>query len=771
MRIREALLSPLRQRYPFLPLLLAALAGILLSGFFPWSSPVWLCVALAGAILFFFRKPSSGLALLALGIFASIHLWQSRESPARLLYDKLGGHTRFAEVVGMVDNEPRIFSEKRAGFRLSVEQFNLDGSTSSLPITILVDWVGPPPAYGDKVKIRGTLTNLEPPRNPGQFDFSAWAALHQIYSRIKAGKEPDSQEILAHDLGNPLGAMALRTRAWMRGILESNVNDPAASNLIIAMVLGDTSKLPGDVEEEFRGTGTYHLFSVSGLHVGMLAILLWTILRLFRVGRRTAAVIIIPLLFFYTLMTGLSAASVRSAIMGGIVLAGFLANRKPILFNNLCAAAFLLLLADTNQVFDPGFQLSFTVVAAIILFAEPLAIWLKQPFHQDPFLPEALLTTVQRLYFKAGRELAVLVSVSVSAWAGSFLLIVGYFHMISLTTLPANLVAVPVSFGIMSVSMLSLISGVFSPWIATVFNQTNWLFAKILLGLIHSFASVPGSFFYVKIPEFPKPVAEIIVFDFGTGGGAFIRCEGKSWLIDCGPAHYHDHMLLPFLRSQGLSSLDGLLLTHGDSGHIGATTALLDSCRPFRIIDSTLDDRSKIRTQLREELAKRQIPKSLFRTGDHVRLGRGASLNILFPSLTGPVLHAYNANEQAIVVRLDIDSFKILFTSDAPLATEKWLLKNSPSSLPCDILIEGSPRLDSPKSSDFLDAVNPHLVIMAGNDSFAPRPPPCDSVESRSGKTFPLFSQNDTGAVRIRVYRDHFEVSSFLNNRQYTSHR
>lgn len=771
MTIKEALLSPLRQRYPFLPLLAAAIAGIVLSDFISWPSTVWLAIALAGSILFFLHKPSSGLALLSLGAFAAIHVWQSRESPAKLLSQKLAGHPTFAEAVGIVDNEPRVFSEKRAGFQLKLKHLDLNGTKIAVPIVILVDWAGPPPAYGDEVKIRGTLTNLEPPRNPGQFNFTAWAALQQIYSRIKPAKEPGAQEILSKHQGSPLATLALRTRAWMRTTLEANINDPAASNLIIAMVLGDTSTLPGDVEEEFRGTGTYHLFSVSGLHVGMLAVLLWTIFRICRMGRRSSAALIIPLLFFYTLMTGLNAASVRSAIMGGIVLAGFLANRKPVLFNNLCAAAFLILLANTNQIFDAGFQLSFTVVASIILFAEPLAIWLKRPFHHDPFLPEVLLTTLQRLYFTSGRELAALVSVSVAAWAGSFFLIVAYFHMISLTTLPANLVAVPVSFGIMSVSMLSLISGIFSPWIATIFNQTNWLLAKILLWLIHLFASFPGSFFYVKTPEFPKPLAEIVVFDFGTGGAAFLQCEGKSWLLDCGPAHYHDHVLLPFLRSQGLSALDGLLLTHGDSSHIGAAFALLSSCPPFQIVDSTMDDQSKTRSQLRSELAKRGLAKSLHRTGDSIRLGPDARMNILFPSLIGPRLFTTNADEQALVVRLDVGKTRILFTSDAPLATEKWLVKNSPDSLPSDILIEGSPRQNSPKESDFLDVVHPNLVVMAGADSFAPRPPPVESVESRAGKTFPLFSQNDTGAVHIRIYRDHFEVSAFVNKRQYSSLR
>ena len=73
-----------------------------------------------------------------------------------------------------------------------------------------------------------------------------------------------------------------------------------------------------------------------------------------------AAAWIIPLLFLYVLVTGLKAASLRSALMAAVALLGLIANRQPLLFNNLCAAGFLILLADTNELFNPGFQLSFS---------------------------------------------------------------------------------------------------------------------------------------------------------------------------------------------------------------------------------------------------------------------------------------------------------------------------------------------------------------------------------------------------------------------------
>ena len=202
-------------------------------------------------------------------------------------------------------------------------------------------------------------------------------------------------------------------------------------------------------------------------------------------------------------MTGLKAASVRSALMASIVLLGMMTNRRPVLINNLCAAGFLILLVDTNELFNPGFQLSFCVVAAIMLFAGPLSSLLAAPFRPDPFLPARLLSWPRRLATSSGARFASLLAVSAAAWLGSLPLTMGYFHLVSLTSLPANMFAVPLSFAIMAVALLALGTGSVSVWLASIYNQTNWLLAKLLLGIVHAFASVPGSFFYVRIPEHP----------------------------------------------------------------------------------------------------------------------------------------------------------------------------------------------------------------------------------------------------------------------------
>ena len=729
--------NPLRQRLPFHPLLACGIIGILAGRFTPWSSGVWLAAVAVSAVLYFFMRRPPTLGLLILSVFAAVHVWQSRESPAAEFARLLPPDTS-ATVIGVVSAEPRVFSVRRSSFEFRVSSLSVDGRETHPAITILVNWPGQPPAYGDKLQIPGALGPLKPPRNPGQFDFASWAALRGIYTRLEVNDLIRSQ-LLARDQGNPLVVLANRSREWMRQTLIQGVHDPTVSNLLVGMVLGDVSEIPNLVQEQFRGTGTFHLFSVSGLHVSIVAVLFWTLCRIACLPRRVAVVASIGLVFFYVLITGLKPASVRSAIMASIVLFGLMAERKPILLNNLLAAGFFILLANTNDLFNPGFQLSFCVVAAILLMANPLTALLEKPFRPDPFLPEKLLSAPRRALFQSSQKLTSLSAVSIAAWCGSLPLTLGYFHLVSLTALPANMVAVPVSFGIMAVGMLSLGAGLVSPGLAAIYNQTNWLLTKILLASVSFFASPPGSFFYVRAPESPAPLAEIVVFDFGAGAATWIGSSRADWLIDTGPSHTHDGTLLPFLRSKGLRQLDGILLTQEGAQHTGAIDDLLTSCPPREVYEALWT-----------------LP-----SGTVIPLNADCRVQIFNP----PTLSTRrSASTDTTVIRLDVGSTRILFLSDGGQFTEQWMLSLPPEDLKADIIVKGSPRKGPEGDPFLLMMVAPRLIVAGGNDHTQRRKVSADLLQNAAAENIPVLRQDQVGAVTIKIFPKHCEVSGFLDN-------
>src|SRR5437773_7182225 len=215
---------------------------------------------------------------------------------------------------------------------------------------------------------------------------------------------------------------------------------------------------PEDIEEPFQQTGTLHLFAVAGLHVGIIAALLWMLAMVARLSRKWAAALIIPLLLFYAAVTGLHVSSVRAAVMSSVLLGGLFFERKVFVLNSLAAAAFFLLCWNTNELFSTGFQLSFAVVGAITLFANPLFGFLQRWGAPDPFLPRSLLRGPRRLMHVGFEWLCRGASVSVAAWIGSLPFILWYFHIVTPISLFANLVVVPIAFFILAIALLSLLS-------------------------------------------------------------------------------------------------------------------------------------------------------------------------------------------------------------------------------------------------------------------------------------------------------------------------
>jgi ComEC/Rec2-related protein len=550
----------------------------------------------------------------------------------------------------------------------------------------------------------------------------------------------------------------------MEGTLRVGISgDPVVCDLLVGMVLGVTSSIPDILLQEFRGTGTYHLFSVSGLHVGMIGVILWQALKTAGVGRRWAVAIIIPALFFYALLTGWKPSSLRAAMMSAIFLIGMTSSRRPAPFNSLCAAAFLILVQWTNELFNPGFQLSFLVVAAILLFAVPLHDLIRRRWHPDPFVPRQIWTKWQKRSAETVEKIGGLAAVSLAAWVGSLPLTLYYFQMISLSALPANLAIVPLAFVIMVTAVLALAGGIFWSTLAAIFNNANWVFCKVLLGVVHVMSGLPGSFVYIGTPA-PAPLT-VTVFDLGAGGSAGIRSDGKVWLLDCGAKWQSESVILPWLRNCGKAGPDGLLLTHGDAHHIGGALGLMETCRPGILVDSVLDDRSPQRGLLHKKLQELASPKSLARAGDTFRISKNAVLKILYPP-AGTTRDI--ADDKALVVRLDSGTTRLLFLSDAGPYTMDWLLKNAAPELPADILVKGAHRSGLPVDDSFIDAVRPRMIVATAAAFPASERPDGNWVSRMESRGIRVFRQDLSGAVTIRVQASDFQAAGFFDGSTFT---
>ena len=696
--------------------------------------------------------------------FACVHLWQSRESTSFRLAGIVGSGRFVVTASGVVAANPVPYGTTRERFAMQVDRLEMGGAVLEPAARVSVVMPSPAPERGDRIKITGSIQVIPPPRNPGEFSAKDWMARKGITCEIDVAA-PADLVIEKKASGISIFTAANRCRQWMEKTLCIGITgDPVVCQLLCGMVLGVITDVPDQLQEEFRNTGTFHLFAVSGLHVGMIGAILWQALKILGVGRRRAVFIIIPALFFYALLTGWRPSSVRAAVMSAIFLIGMTSSRQPVPFNSLCAAAFLILVQWTNEIFNPGFHFSLFVVSAILLFAGPIHEWIRGRCHPDSFVPRQLWTKRQKWAVGAGEELGALASVSLSAWAGSLPLTVVYFHMVSLSALPENLVIVPLAFLIMITAFLAVIGGVFWGTLAAIFNNANWVFCKLLLAIVHMGALLPASYFYAGGPA-PAPVT-ITVFDFGAGGAAGIESDGKIWLLDCGSKRQFDGVVLPWLHSRGKSTPDGLVLTHGDARHIGGAAGLIETDPPGVVVESVLEDRSSQRHQIKKRLEELRIPKSLHRSGDSIRISRETTLKIIYPP-SGIPLDV--ADDKAFVVRLDTADARILFLSDAGPPTIEWLLKNAALELPADILVKGAHRSGISMDTAFADAVRPRLIVSTAAPFPETERPDEHWISLIEHRGIRVFHQDVTGAVRIDLRQSGFQASGFFDGSRFSS--
>src|SRR5437762_6102025 len=405
-------------RQPFVGLALMAAIGIILAEVLRLSSAALIVAAivLAICIIIVARWPRllATYAIVGAGFFL-LHKFEASNTEGQQLADQLGNRPRVVTATGCVISEPKIAPSGFATFLLKLKSVELEEKKQSARALWQVRWKGTP-EFGDELRLFGNAEVITPPRNPGEFDMRSYLARHDIL-RLLFVRYPEDGRLIRHGGGNPILNAAQKSRAWMQNALCRGLeNAPEVRDFLSGIVLGLRHQTPEDIEEPFQETGTLHLFAVAGLHVGIVATLLWMLAMLVRLSRKWAAAFIIPLLLFYAAVTGLHVSSVRAAVMASILVGGLFFERKVFVLNSLAAAAFFLLCWNTNELFSTGFQLSFAVVGAIILFADPLSGLLQRCTAPDPFLPRSLLRGPQRLMHAGFDWLCRGASVSLAAW-------------------------------------------------------------------------------------------------------------------------------------------------------------------------------------------------------------------------------------------------------------------------------------------------------------------------------------------------------------------
>lgn len=299
--------------------------------------------------------------------------------------------------------------------------------------------------YGDLVLIKAKYNEAEPAYNPSEFNYKR----HLSYQQIHHQSYINQQQVIkiGTDYGNSIKAFALKFREQQVEKFKTYLPYKDAQSVASTLILGYRSDLSQDILNAYSKTGTMHVLSVSGMHVAIVVILLGFLLSFMdrtKKGRIAKAIIMIVLIWFYALISGLDPSVNRAAIMLTFILAAKARAKKVNIFNVIAISAFILLLINPFNITNVGFQLSFIAVAGLIYL---------QP-------------KIYNLYDPQNKIIVIIwscISVSIAAQLATTPISLYYFHQFPLYFIASNLfITIPAAL-IMYLGITFLFCGWFVP--------------------------------------------------------------------------------------------------------------------------------------------------------------------------------------------------------------------------------------------------------------------------------------------------------------------
>lgn len=418
-------------KIPLLPVAISLAAGIVLGAAYgSWTAIAALVAAIAAAVA---RRQLAAMCLLS--VAAGIADW-ALNAPAQL--SKSQGAGKEMVYTGVV-------SRCREGQTSRSITVDTKSATCILTTPSMLPRVSP----GDIITFKARLEEPTVTADvPDEFTMDSYYKANNISAT--AFVPPGDLSVTGRD--NSLRWRLDRFRQRLADtILLSPLNDATAA-FLCATLLGDRSHLDEDTTLEFSTAGVAHVLALSGMHVAIITLILSAALMPLTIatGKRAGRVVIVVLLWVYAVMTGLSASTVRAVIMATMLLGGHLLERPASGGNSLCFAAIAIMLCVPRQLFDPGFQLSFAAVAALLA----LSGWLSE-------LP------VRRGWL---RWLIATATAPVAATAATGIIAAAYFHRFPVYFMLANIPVVMllpwfVGGGCLMVAIAVVAPGCYPQWL------------------------------------------------------------------------------------------------------------------------------------------------------------------------------------------------------------------------------------------------------------------------------------------------------------------
>ncbi len=519
----DAFLARQRPNWPAW-LAVAVGAGIALYFALPAEPPIWsglavFCGVMVATILLR-RRPVATIILAAI-CAASLGFAAAQMRTAAVKAPQLAREIRFATITGKVAAIELLPVGERVTLRDPVIA-ELPPEITPRRLRLKLVKFAEDVAIGDTIRIAADLQPPAAPAAPGAFDFRRQAYFMQLGGVGFAFGKPDIVAKAPPSFNGSIGrlrqAIAQRIRAALPG--------PGGA-MALALVVGDQTAMSKADAQAMRDSGLAHLLSISGLHIGLAAGLFFFLARgvlalippiaLRFPIKKWAAVMALAGAGFYALLAGITAPTLRSLIMTGIVFLAILLDRAPISLRAIAWAAVVILLVQPDLLVGASFQMSFFAVLGLIAAFEalrqPIAAW-RRARRDAPDMVGRMIRAAEGIgFWLAGTMATSLIATLMTAPFSIY-----HFNRLAPYGLAANMIAVPLTgFWIMPAGVVALIAMPFG-LDAPFWTVMGWG-CDVILRLAETVASWPGA--VVTVPA--MPVGGLVVVAFGLVWLCLIR--------------------------------------------------------------------------------------------------------------------------------------------------------------------------------------------------------------------------------------------------------
>ncbi|HEU4721267.1 MAG TPA: DNA internalization-related competence protein ComEC/Rec2 [Gemmatimonadaceae bacterium] len=582
----------------------------------------------------------------------------------------------------------------------------------------------------------------------------------------------------------PLGADRLLPRVRARtGARIDRIFGPDAP-LVRALVIADMGAIAVEARDRYADAGLVHMLSVSGLHVGIIALALELLGAALRLPRGPTRVASLALLVLYVAAIGAPAPAVRAAVMLGVLSASRLRQRPTSRWAILALGAVVPLIQPAT-VLDLGWQLSVAGTAALVAGGV------------------LVRRIVPRAWRGARRAIATGIVVSLVATLTTAPLVAWSFGRVALVGPVTNLVADPIM-GVLQPVLFVALCIPFAPVESLCADAAHALIV-LFDGVARAGAAVPGgapsiaptttsallagvgavatlvacastrparamlagasASALLVLEPLVRPArafTELHVIDVGQGDAIALRTRRNSWiLVDAGRSWLGGDAgratVVPYLAHRG-GPLALFVLSHPHADHVGGAASVFAALRPARFLDPGYVGTTAPYLTALGAAARARIPWQRVRPGDSLRVDE-VVLTALAPD-SAWVAGLSDANLASTVMLARVGSVRFLFTGDAEAEEEDWLLARSPDALAADVLKvahHGSRTSTTPR---FLDAVRPRLALVSVGAHNAYRHPSPEVMQSLRDAGAQVLRTDRAGPIVVRTDGRHLEVEA-----------